>query len=103
MPAVIRLGDSSTGHGCFPSTNLVATPVIKTFFNGILAGVVNSECQYATHCCLPLGVPCHSGSERSLASGASKTFIEGSPAGRVGDPHNCGDSCATGSPNSFIE
>lgn len=100
MPAVIRIGDASTGHGCFPPTALVMTPVAKTFFNGILAGVVSGSCQHATHCC---GIPCHTGSARSPSSGASKTFIEGNAAARIGDNISCGDACGEGSPNSFIE
>ena len=100
MPAVSRIGDMSTGHGCFPPTALVATPVSKTFFNGKLASVVNSACQHATHCCGPV---CHAGSTRSPSSGASKTFIEGNPAARIGDNIACGDAIAEGSSNSFIE
>ena len=44
MPAVSRIGDMSTGHGCFAPTALVQTPVTKTFFNGKLASVVNTAC-----------------------------------------------------------
>jgi uncharacterized Zn-binding protein involved in type VI secretion len=98
MPAVSRLGDISTGHGCFPPTPLVNTPVGKTFFNGILACVVGS--QHATHVC---GIVVHPTPARPVVSGASKTFIEGSPASRVGDPIGCGDTCGQGSSNSFIE
>ena len=32
MPAVSRIGDMSTGHGCFAPTALIQTPVTKTFF-----------------------------------------------------------------------
>jgi hypothetical protein len=71
----------STGHGCFPPTALVQTPVTKTFFNGKLASVVNSACQHAAHSC---GITTHSGSTRSPSSGASKTFIEGKVAARIG-------------------
>lgn len=90
----------STGHGCFPPTALVATPVTKTYFNGILAGVFNSQCRHAPHTC---GVVTHGGAERAPSSGASKTYIEGNPAARIGDDIACGDTCAEGSPNSFIE
>jgi uncharacterized Zn-binding protein involved in type VI secretion len=100
MPAVSRIGDMSTGHGCFPPTALVSTPVTKTFFNGKLASVVNSSCQHATHCC---GPTCHVGSTRSPSSGASKTFIESNLAARIGDDIACGDAIAEGSNNSFIE
>lgn len=100
MPAVIRLNDMSTGHGCFPPTNLVSTPVSKTFVNGILAGVVSGSCQYTTHVC---GIVVHPSSGRTPSSGSSKTFIEGNPAARIGDDIACGDTCGEGSPNSFIE
>lgn len=100
MPAVSRIGDMSTGHGCFPPTALVQTPVQKTFFNGKKPAVVNTASQFATHCC---GIVCHSGAARSPSLGASKTFIEGFLAARIGDDIACGDSIAEGSANSFIE
>jgi hypothetical protein len=100
MPAVARMDDLSTGHGCFSPTPMTQTPVKKTYFNGKLAGVVNSGCQFVTHSC---GVTTHSQAERFVSSGASKTFIEGNPAARIADDINCGDAIAEGSPNSFIE
>jgi uncharacterized Zn-binding protein involved in type VI secretion len=100
MPAVSRIKDMSTGHGCFPPTALIQTPVIKTFFNGELAAVVDTGCQHAAHSC---GITTHSGSTRSPSTGASKTFIEGKLAARIGDNIACGDAIAEGSPNSFIE
>ena len=100
MPAVIRLNDMSTGHGCFAPTPLVATPVIKTFFNGILAGVVNQACIHTPHTC---GIVTHGDVTRAPSTGATKTFIEGNPAARIGDDIACGDTCAEGSTNSFIE
>ena len=100
MPAISRLGDMSTGHGCFPPTALTSTPVSKTYFNGILASVVDSGCQHAPHTC---GLTTHAGSTRSPSSGASKTYIEGFPAARIGDDIACGDAIAEGSANSFIE
>jgi len=100
MPAVSRLGDMSTGHGCFPPTALIATPVSKTFFNGILASVVDSGCLHAPHTC---GRVTHAGTTRSPSAGASKTYIEGKLAARIGDSIACGDAIAQGSPNSFIE
>ena len=100
MPAVIRLGDVSTGHGCFPPTNLAATPVSKTYVNGILAGVVSGGCQYTAHSC---GIVVHPNTSRTPSSGASKTYIEGNPAARIGDNISCGDACGQGSTNTFIE
>jgi uncharacterized Zn-binding protein involved in type VI secretion len=100
MPAVSRLGDMSTGHGCFPPTALTSTPVAKTFFNGKLATVVDSSCLHAPHTC---GQVTHAGATRSPSSGASKTYIEGKLAARIGDSIACGDAIAQGSSNSFIE
>lgn len=100
MPAVSRIGDMSTGHGCFAPTALIQTPVAKTFFNGILASVVDSGCRHAPHTC---GVTTHAGVTRSPSSGATKTFIEGKLAARIGDTITCGDAIGEGSPNSFIE
>jgi len=100
MPAVIRLNDMSTGHGCFAPTPLIQTPVTKTFFNGILAGVVDPQCQHAPHTC---GVVTHADEERAPSMGSTKTFIETFAAARIGDDITCGDTCAEGSANSFIE
>ena len=100
MPAVSRLGDMSTGHGCFPPTDMVLTPVTKTFFNGIISGVKDSACQFTTHSC---GIVTHPQAERFVSSGAAKTFIEGIAAARIGDDIACGDTIAEGSTNSFIE
>lgn len=100
MPAVSRIGDRSTGHGCFPPTNLIETPVAKTFFNGKLAGVVSTNCKFAAHVC---GRITHIPDIRVPSSGASKTYIEGNLAARIGDNIQCGDAIAEGSANSFIE
>jgi len=35
--------------------------------------------------------------------GSTKSFIEGKAAARIGDDIACGDTCAEGSANSFIE
>ncbi len=100
MPAISRLGDMSTGHGCFPPTAMVQTPITKTFFNGIIAGVKDSACQFETHSC---GIVVHTQEERFVISGASKTYIEGIQAARIADDIGDGDAIAEGSPNSFIE
>lgn len=100
MPAVSRKGDMSTGHGCFPPTAMVQTPVYKTYFNGILAGVVDNQCQFVAHTC---GLTTHPQEGRTPSEGASKTYIEGKRAARIGDMISCGDAIAEGSTNSFIE
>lgn len=100
MPAVARIADKSTGHGCFSPTAMITTPVAKTYFNGKLAGVVDSNCKFAAHIC---GKTTHNTNIRIPSSGASKTYIEGKPAARIGDSIQCGDTIAQGSANSFIE
>jgi uncharacterized Zn-binding protein involved in type VI secretion len=100
MPAVVRIGDQSTGHGCFPPTPMLATPVSKTFVNGIKVGVVNNASYHATHSC---GITTHAQpAARAHTSGSSNTFIEGKAAARIGDNIACGDAIAQGSPNTFI-
>jgi len=100
MPAVSTIGDKSTGHGCFSPTAMITTPVAKTYFNGKLAGVVDSTCKFAAHSC---GITTHNTDIRIPSSGASKTYIEGKKAARIGDSIQCGDAIAQGSANSFIE
>lgn len=101
MPAVIRLGDLSQGHGCFPASQLTETHIQKTFVNKIKPGCIsNAGSKYIIHCC---GPDCHPTSDRFPSSGASKTYLEGILAARIGDPINCGDICAEGSYNTFIE
>jgi uncharacterized Zn-binding protein involved in type VI secretion len=100
MPAVARIDDKSTGHGCFSPTALITTPVAKTYFNGKLAGVVDSNCKFEAHSC---GITTHNTDIRIPTGGASKTYIEGKKAARIGDGIQCGDAIAQGSNNSFIE
>lgn len=97
MGAFTRIGDNSTGHDCFPPTQLVYTPVTRTFCNGKLVAVVGA--QYASHTC---GTTTHPQSPaRTIVGGSSKTFIEGFPMARIGDPIACGDRVAQGSEDSF--
>lgn len=97
MGAFTRIGDMSAGHGCFPPTELVYTPITRTFCNGKLIAVVGA--QYATHTC---GTTTHSQNpDRTIIGGSSNTFIEGYPLARIGDPIACGDLVAQGSENSF--
>lgn len=93
MPAVTRLGDLDTGHGCFPPRpNNQASPDV--FVNGI---AVHRETDgWSTHCC---GPSCHAS---VLAKGSSTIFINGLPAARIGDPVACGSIVAEGSPNVFF-
>ncbi len=93
MPAVVRLGDKCSGHGCYPSrANDEASN--NVFVNG--KGVHRLGDHWTTHCC---GIPCHDG---TASSGSSTVFVNGKPACRIGDTVSCGSTMATGSPNVFI-
>ena len=92
MPAVTRLGDQCTGHGCFPprpndeaSTNV--------FVNGL--GVHRVGDHWVTHCCGPV---CH---DSTAASGSSTVFVNGKAMMRIGDSVACGSLVAQGSGNVF--
>lgn len=99
MAALVKLGDMSTGHDCFPPTPMVKTPVKKTYINGLLAGVADKECQFAAHTC---GNTTHPQTDRyPLPNPKYKTFIEGFPIAVVGSDLYCGDAIAEGSSNTF--
>jgi uncharacterized Zn-binding protein involved in type VI secretion len=92
MPAVTRLGDNCTGHGCWPSRpNNSAS-------ENVYADTIPVHRQgdsWSVHCCLAL---CHAS---TLASGSSTVFANGIQLGRIGDPVACGSSVATGSGTVF--
>lgn len=93
MPAVTRLGDQCTGHGCFgPRPNDQASP--NVFVNGL--GVHRVGDHWVTHCC---GPACH---DSIMETGSSTVFINGKPAARIGDMVACGSASAQGSPNTFF-
>lgn len=94
MPAVTRLGDACTGHGCWPprpSTD--ASPDV--FINDIAAHRQGDT--WAAHTC-PSIPETHAS---VLANGSATVFVNGKPLGRIGDPVACGSSVAAGSPNVF--
>jgi uncharacterized Zn-binding protein involved in type VI secretion len=100
MPGIVRIGDMSTGHGCFPPTPLIASPVSKTYVQGARVGVVSPNAYHATHSC---GTTVHpQPAARAYVGGSSNTFIEGFPAIRIGDNIACGDAVGQGSSNTFI-
>ena len=101
MPGLSKLGDMSTGHEGFPPTPMVTTPVSKTYVNGVLAGVADPQCQFATH---SRGNTVHPQDIRyPIPAAGNKTYIEGFPIAKIGDSLNDGDAIAEGSSNSFIE
>lgn len=92
MPAIVRLGDESAGHGCFPPVpNDEASP--NVFANGIPIHRLNDT--QVIHCC---GPACHVGSQ---AQGSPNVFVNNLPVARMGDAYSCGDHCLEASPNVF--
>lgn len=92
MPAITRLGDPCTGHGCFPGRPSTSASG-NVFVNGI--AVHRQGDSWSSHCC---GPSCHGG---ALASGSGTVFVNGKMIGRIGDPVDCGSAVAVGSGNVF--
>ena len=92
MPAVTRLGDNCSGHGCYPARPTTSASG-NVFANSI--AVHRQGDSLAVHCC---GAPCHGG---STASGSGTVFVNGKQIARIGDPVDCGSTLAEGSPDVF--
>lgn len=92
MPAVTRLGDPCTGHGCFPPRASTGASG-DVFVNGIAAHRQGDG--WAAHCC---GPSCHGS---VLAAGSGTVFVNSKQLGRIGDPVACGSTVAAGSGNVF--
>lgn len=92
-----RLGDIGSGHGChFPPTpSIEASPDVD--IDGIPA--VRQGDAYAPHACAGCPAPEH---PRSLSVGSGSVYINGRPAGRVGDAISCGGAADAGSGTVFI-
>lgn len=94
MPAVTRLGDSCTGHGCWPPrANVSASPDV--YADGIAVHRVGDG--WAAHTC-PSIPETHAG---ALAAGSPTVYANGRAVGRIGDPVSCGSAVATGSGTVF--
>ncbi len=98
MPAAARLGDTCSGHGCFPATPIVAGSG-DVFINGKPAARQGDT--VLLHACPCPKMP-HALHGRSISAGSSTVSINGKPASRVGDAIGCGGSVAAGSGNVFI-
>lgn len=92
-----RLGDIGSGHACHfsPTPSIEASPDVN--IDGIPA--VRQGDAYAPHACPTCPAPPH---PRSLSGGSGSVFINGKPAGRVGDAISCGGSADAGSGTVFI-
>ena len=97
MSAAARLGDSCSGHECFPPRSCTSGSP-NVFVNG--KPWHRQGDSWAVHTCTHPKVP-HGSHGSSLASGSSTVFVNGMQAGRVGDPVACGSSVASGSGNVF--
>jgi uncharacterized Zn-binding protein involved in type VI secretion len=97
MPAQAVLGSKSTGHGCFPPTNIVSGCATSVNVNGKPAAVLGA--QLTPHSC---GREIHAGALRKVVSGSGTVFFNGKPAVRIGDPIADGDSVSQGSGNVFV-
>ena len=94
MPAVSRLGDQCTGHGCWPPRpSTGASP--NVFVNGI--AVHRQGDAWAAHTC-PSIPETHAS---NLAAGSATVFANGKQLARIGDPVACGSAVAQGSGNVF--
>jgi len=95
MPGAVRLGDSCTGHGCWPPRGNVSASG-DVFVNNRGSHRVGDG--WAPHTCPP--IPETHGS--SQASGSPNVFVNNRPHARIGDSVACGSSNATGSGDVII-
>ena len=92
MPPIVRVGDSCSGHGCFPPRETTSGSG-NVFINS--KGVHRKGDSLAVHCC---GLPCHGG---TTAEGSPSIFVNSQSVARIGDPVDCGSALAKGSGNTF--
>lgn len=96
MPAVTRLGDTCTGHGCWPSRPSTGASA-DVFVGGRPVHRVGDA--WAPHTCPT--IPETHGSV--LAAGSPSVFVNGRAVGRIGDAVACGSTVASGSPTVFAD
>lgn len=94
MPAVTRLGDIDTGHGCWPPRASTGGSG-SVFINGIAAHRQGDA--WAAHTC-PSIPETHAS---ALAAGSSTVFANSKQLARIGDPVACGSTVAAGSGDVF--
>lgn len=99
MSGFAREGDLSKGLDASPTPLTYKIQATKTFVNGKKIALVGDQFEPHT-----IGLVTHSGAQREIISGSSKTFFEGKPAARAGDPVADGDQVGDNvSNNTFIE
>lgn len=97
MPAIVRLGDTCSGHSCFPPrANSSGSPDV--FVDGLPVHRVGDS--WATHGCTH-NPPVHGIHDGTQGSGSPNVFANGRAIARVGDSVSCGSSNASGSPDVF--
>ena len=101
MPAVVLDGylsyGSRPGHVGFAATGVEAT-ASKTRINNLKVALNGDK--FATH---SAGKVTHLKANRPGISGSTKTIIENKAPLRKDDLIGCGDACAQGSVDTFIE
>ena len=98
MPAVHRLGDYGSGHGCFtPRPNNQGS--LNVFCNSIAVhrgpGGGAPGDTWPNHYC---GDDFH---PSNMAGGSSTVYANSKPLARIGDPVACGSTAANGSGSVF--
>lgn len=93
MPAVTRLGDACTGHGCYPSRQSVEGSS-NVFVNGI-------ACHRQTDAWIPHGCGVCTPHGGNTSAGSGTVYVNSVQIARIGDPVSCGSSIAEGSGNVF--
>jgi len=95
MPPIVRLGDTGSGHGSFPPTNVCNN---SDDSNANSLGICRQGDCLGSHGS-PSPSPPHS---RAACGGSSDTFVNSRPVIRIGDPVCCGGMLVTGSPDIIV-
>jgi len=96
MPGAVRLADTGSGHGCWPS-RANSSASTDVFINSRGAHRVGDS--WAAHTCE--AIPETHGS--SQATGSPTVFVNGVALARIGDSIACGSSNATGSGDVYVD
>ncbi len=94
MTNAVRIGDITSGHGCFPPRPTI-TGSNNVLIENIPAHRVGD--MVAVHCCGPV---CHDG---VTITGSPKVFINGLQAARIGDMVSCGDTLLVGATKVIMD
>ena len=95
MPAATRKGDSTTGHGWYPTMSDEGSPTV--FVNN--KPTVRVGDHFTTH---SLPYPPVAPHDSVSAQGSPTVFVENLAMMRIGDETSCSDKVSTGSPDVFV-